>query len=394
VEPQSLRLSVADLKKVKGFLGCAVGDELLEWALGVAQGEDASRKNASAVAMSRMQSDELIHLGYGELVAWAKQHRDDADALDAVCQAFRHNLNRWVASRGKTWFGLKALAKIEKRAKQLRERLAAPGEPFTECDTSAQGVTGNDAQHILDAEDLGKQSPSAVPPLGQQLAGFDYPALSDYIQKHWDSIERLKPATIAFRRNLPKWSVTQPADWRGSDEIEKIERRMYELLQRTKPASPNVSPLPSALPHQQRSVSQPQGVPVWPDEALEGAHEALQGNCFDYERGVLSFMGYGVGHASQLTQTRRRRILDYVYRGALPQVNDRLYMQEWGKPGTSKRLRKLANALAAFARNARRKHKQNWGLAIGRWENDLTYLKERYYDRRARDWAWPQTIKK
>jgi DNA primase catalytic subunit len=119
----------------------------------------------------------------------------------------------------------------------------------------------------------------------------------------------------------------------------------------------------------------------------------LAGNQFVYTEGVLSYMGYRVGNASTLTSERRRRILEYVFLGELPQVNDRQYMRTWGKPRTAARLRKLANAVAAFARNARRKRKKNMNQAIADWEADLDYLKKQFYDRRSRDWHWPETVR-
>ena len=105
-------------------------------------------------------------------------------------------------------------------------------------------------------------------------------------------------------------------------------------------------------------------------------------------------MGYGVGRKAALSADRRRAILAYVFMGRLPPVNDSHYMQEWGRPKSNRRLRKLANSLAAFARNARRKKSSSWNHAIANWEADLAHLKKRYYDRRLRDWKWPETVRR
>lgn len=230
-------------------------------------------------------------------------------------------------------------------------------------------------------------------PLEEQLSGFDYDSLIEYAAKHWDSIERLSAVLVAFRRNLPQWSAMMPVGWRGRDDIERIEQRICHLVQASRAPSPVVDAPPSEPESPIGQGSQAPGVPEWPYEAKAPQSVALAGNHFSYSRGVLSYMGYHVGKAATLTSERRHRILDYVLLGALPQVNDPQYMRTWGRPKTAARLRKLANAVATFARNARRKRKKNMGQAIAEWEADLAYLKKRYYDRRRRDWKWPATVR-
>jgi hypothetical protein len=238
-----------------------------------------------------------------------------------------------------------------------------------------------------------KHSTATTVPLEEQLSGFDYDSIIEYAAKHWDSPERLTVVLVAFRRNLPKWSAMMPVGWRGQDDVERIEQQMYRLLQASRAPSPASQASPSKVERSASSSSQAPGVPEWPKEARETADVALSATVFFHSKGMLSFMGYQVGRVSSLTPLRRRKILDYVYRGVLPSVNDRHYMNEWGEPKASRRLRKLANTLAALARNARRRRSKSWHQAIADWEADLAYLKDRYYDRRRRDWHWPKTVR-
>ncbi|MBM0741297.1 hypothetical protein JOY44_06635 [Phormidium sp. CLA17] len=115
----------------------------------------------------------------------------------------------------------------------------------------------------------------------------------------------------------------------------------------------------------------------------------LSSDVFRYSEGLLSHCGYEVG-ANGLPESQRRQILDSVFLERLPFVNDTAYLGEWGEPGTSQRLQKSANCIAAFARNARRRNSGNLSNAIQEWEADLAYLKQTYYNGRFH-FPWPQT---
>jgi len=112
------------------------------------------------------------------------------------------------------------------------------------------------------------------------------------------------------------------------------------------------------------------------------------------EKGVLSEMGYRVGRTNGLPDGARRRILDEAYSFDVPYIDDE-NMVEWNSPKTPFRLRKMANSIAAFARNAkRRRDADRLAEAIADWESDLAYLKMRYYDRRYDHvFFWPNTLR-
>ena len=90
-------------------------------------------------------------------------------------------------------------------------------------------------------------------------------------------------------------------------------------------------------------------------------------------------MGYAVGQLGAY-RTRRRQVLDYVFNEKVPKVQSYEYMAGWGEPGSAKRLQKLANSLATFARNARRRRTSDMEHAIAEWEEDLAYLKNTYFE--------------
>jgi hypothetical protein len=65
-------------------------------------------------------------------------------------------------------------------------------------------------------------------------------------------------------------------------------------------------------------------------------------------------------------------------------------MAEWSEPETAVRLKKIADSLAAFARNGRRNEKQDMSEAVNHWVTDLAWLKTEYYDGHYDSrFAWP-----
>jgi hypothetical protein len=127
----------------------------------------------------------------------------------------------------------------------------------------------------------------------------------------------------------------------------------------------------------------------WPTtEAPEGPGQ-LDDSYFQYQQGLLGFIGYRVG-ASGVGATQRQDLLDSVYLGPLPLLNSKDYMAEWGHPSTGNRLKKIAESIAAFARNAKRRDDQRMSTAIAEWEADLNYLKATYYVSRYQ-FPWPET---
>ncbi len=107
------------------------------------------------------------------------------------------------------------------------------------------------------------------------------------------------------------------------------------------------------------------------------------------KEGLLSFMGYKTGQ-NGASEEARRSILDYVYTQDVPNVNSAKYMTKWGKPNTGNRLSKMAESIAAFVRNAKRRDDRLLSISIAEWEADLDYLKAQYYIGRY-NFIWPLT---
>ena len=128
----------------------------------------------------------------------------------------------------------------------------------------------------------------------------------------------------------------------------------------------------------------------WPStDAAPGRHSKIDVDDWVQE-GVLKFMGYQVGSTNGLSSNLRCRILEQIFEGALPPVFPHSYLDQWGEAGSAARLQKMAEAIAAFARNAKRRRSDSlWG-AIRDWESDLSFLYEQFYVGHFH-FAWPET---
>jgi hypothetical protein len=106
------------------------------------------------------------------------------------------------------------------------------------------------------------------------------------------------------------------------------------------------------------------------------------------KEGLLQYMGYHVGIAKGLNSAYRERILSEIFVMVIPPVFFQDYMTEWSAPGTSMRLQKMAETIAALTRNARRRRDARMQSAIKDWESDLEFLYFNYYVGHFR-FVWP-----
>src|SRR5690606_17901515 len=107
--------------------------------------------------------------------------------------------------------------------------------------------------------------------------------------------------------------------------------------------------------------------------------------------GMLSFLEYHVGRTNGQPPGVRKVILERIFSKPLPRVFDDEYMAEWSTPSSPRRLRKRAECLAAFARNAKTRNPGLLNDAIQDWESDLEWLHDRYYVGHFH-FAWPTTV--
>ena len=126
----------------------------------------------------------------------------------------------------------------------------------------------------------------------------------------------------------------------------------------------------------------------WPDIDAAGRDSSLTGGWL--EEGLLGFMGYHVGTTKGISTNQRRRILVEVFQGVVPPVFPLSYVESWNTPGSSYRLKKMAETLASFVRNAKRRRESRLEIAINHWASDLDYLYHEYYVGKFH-FAWPRT---
>lgn len=111
------------------------------------------------------------------------------------------------------------------------------------------------------------------------------------------------------------------------------------------------------------------------------------------EEGILSFVGYRVGKTNPTRPKELRKlILEGIFLGEIPPIIPRNLLSDWGDPDTKKRLLKIANVLAALTRNAKRKRQADMSIAIGHWEDDLEYLRRKFWLPNFSAWgasSWP-----
>jgi hypothetical protein len=108
------------------------------------------------------------------------------------------------------------------------------------------------------------------------------------------------------------------------------------------------------------------------------------------EIGVLKFMGYTVGSMEGEPPRVRQHILSEIFIGTIPPVFSKEYLDQWDEPSTPFRLRKMAETIAALARNAHRRRDQNMNAAIRDWEKDLEFLYWKYYVEKFQ-FDWPDS---
>ncbi|TNC49314.1 hypothetical protein FHG66_11310 [Rubellimicrobium rubrum] len=111
---------------------------------------------------------------------------------------------------------------------------------------------------------------------------------------------------------------------------------------------------------------------------------------FPYKEGMLSYLGYRVGVTAGEQDEIRHAILDRIFRGRLPPLNDADYMRSWGAPGSPGRLKKMADSIAAFCVAAKRDGRPSKKVAIEDWDADLNRLYSAYY-RGHFGFIWPST---
>jgi len=129
----------------------------------------------------------------------------------------------------------------------------------------------------------------------------------------------------------------------------------------------------------------------WPSTLVFGGGRT-EIDDFDWPRiGLMKALGYEVGRSGIQDKKKRRQILKEIYeKENLPSVKSRAYLSKWGSPHSCARLEKMANSIATFCRNAKRDEKKDKTVAIEHWEEDLEWIKTKFYRDHCQFW-WPST---
>ena len=132
---------------------------------------------------------------------------------------------------------------------------------------------------------------------------------------------------------------------------------------------------------------------AWPSTYARESESAvgLQG-VFRYEVGMLKILGYTTGVRAP-SRSERWRTLDMAFLAPLPYAHDAEYTRSWGRPGSAERLHRIADSIAATTRNLKRSDAQLYDAAITQREEDLAYLRKRYYEPLYRSaFSWPRVL--
>lgn len=132
---------------------------------------------------------------------------------------------------------------------------------------------------------------------------------------------------------------------------------------------------------------------VFPTTSIEQIRRKLMSSRFAgkswHDVGLLKVSGYAVGCKEGKSTRERRGILNWIFlQDELRDIDDPSYAKQWGDPKSATRLKKLADSLAAFARNAQRSP-NDMRVAIQEWKDDLDYLYHTFYQQWHK-FPWPE----
>lgn len=103
------------------------------------------------------------------------------------------------------------------------------------------------------------------------------------------------------------------------------------------------------------------------------------------EDGLLSSVGYHVGYSGD-EPVVRREALDTAY--AVPETEAILFGKRWGRERSPTRLRQMGITLGKLIDRAKTRASADMSAAIRDWQEDLEYLRTKYYTP-AMQWRWP-----
>ena len=122
--------------------------------------------------------------------------------------------------------------------------------------------------------------------------------------------------------------------------------------------------------------------PQWPYPVVtdppEESYGRYEGEFQKYS--ALKMFGYTVGKTAGWPKRKREEFLSDFMELELPADVEKTFPGEYGPPMSSQRLRKVANVIAQNASNFARNDRTRYSAAIADWEDDLMFLKKKYYE--------------
>lgn len=206
--------------------------------------------------------------------------------------------------------------------------------------------------------------------------------------KRWAPAERkeISPSAAKTIERLPSMSLTDTVRvWRNALQLLGSEQKKA-----FHPAAQQVlDGVENEWLRRRLDPASQDGFFNWPSTDAPGGDGAITADGWVQE-GVLGFLEYRVGKSSDISAPLRQSILAKVFDGVIPPAFPAAYLDQWGEAGSAVRLRKMAESIAAFARNARRRSDSRMDQAIADWESDLEYLYFEFYVGRF-GFGWPST---
>lgn len=128
----------------------------------------------------------------------------------------------------------------------------------------------------------------------------------------------------------------------------------------------------------------------WPTTDIHAGTKSASA-VFENEVSGLGLFGYKVGKTQGWSQSKRQKFLSDFIELELPQIVSQRFGDKYGRPRSAKRLLAVANLIASLTRNAKRRNAHSMRYAIRDWEDDLAFLRARYYGGSGRRLRWPET---
>ena len=98
------------------------------------------------------------------------------------------------------------------------------------------------------------------------------------------------------------------------------------------------------------------------------------------DRSALKLFGYTVGRVAGWPRSKRQEFLRDFMELKLPNRVTLEFGDEYGKPFSATRLRKVAYFIAFLCKSRTRNDSMDYDAAINDWEDDLSFLKKTYYE--------------